>query len=354
MPYAFCFPDSLPSFTDQPTKTRVLSRNIRNFLDAELKIALEGKHFLLAVSGGIDSLALLCLWLWLRPIYKHSLSVCHINHMLREESPLEAKTIAALCEAWGVECFIQEVDVAKHAQEQKTGLEEMARMQRYIYLEHYRKKCHAHWICLAHHLGDLQEDILMRLIRGSGWPALGGMVAVDAKRHILRPLLLQEKSSLHELLQSVSLGFTHDKSNDDHTFLRNRLRHNILPLIQNENPSFAQKAMELWKFASYDASYWQNIVEDLFLKYEIAIQNNQIILPAKLLKLCEKSTRLRIYMHSIQLLINNTASSGQARAQTILNLDNAFEQGRGGTTFQLPGRIESTIQKDCIIFKILS
>ncbi len=354
MAYAFSFPQNIPAFTSQPTQTRVLSRNVRNFLDSELKLDLQGKHFLLAVSGGVDSLALLCLWIWLRPIYKHSLSVCHIDHMLRGESTLEAKTIAALCKAWDIECFIQQVDVAKCAAEQKKGLEEMARLQRYHYLEQYGKKCHASWICLAHHLGDLQEDILMRLMRGSGWPALGGMAAVDNKRHILRPLLLQDKNSLYNLLQHAGLGFAHDKSNDDDTFLRNRVRNNIMPLIQAENPSFEQKARELWRFANYDAQYWHGMMEQLFLHYNISIVNEAITLPADLLKSSDKATRLRLYMHAIQLLISNSIDikMGQARAQTLLELDDAFEQGRGNITFELPGKITAYLKKGTVVISI--
>ncbi len=350
MSYAFCFPKSLPSFTSQPTQIRVLSRNIRNFLDEELKLDLQGKHFLLAVSGGIDSLALLCLWIWLKPVYNFTLSVCHINHMLREESALEAKTIAALCEAWGIECFIQQVDVAKYAIEQKKGIEESARYQRYYYLEKYRNKCKAHWICLGHHLGDLQEDILMRLIRGSGWPALGGMAAIDGKRRILRPLLLQSKESLYNILQDVGLGFAHDKSNDEQSFLRNRLRHQVLPLLHAENPSFEQKAKELWRLASYDAIHWQKIIEQIFLDYGVNTINNNITLPKFLLKSCDKATRLRLYMHAIQLLIENNPhlKLGQARAQTLLDLDDALEQGRGNTVFEFSGHLEARLKQGSV------
>ncbi len=347
---AFNFPQILPDFTTQPTQTRVLSRNVRDFLDIDLKLDLHNKHFLLAVSGGVDSLAMLCLWLWLRPIYKHSLSVCYIDHMLRDESTCEAKTISSLCKAWDIECFIYKVDVAKCATQSKKGLEEMARIQRYKLLEQCRQECQAHWICLAHHLGDLQEDVLMRLMRGSGWPSLGGMVAVDEKRHILRPLLLQSKSSLYELLHHAKLGFAHDKSNDEDIFLRNRVRNTILPLIQSENPSFEQKIKELWYLASYDAKYWQNTVEQLFLQYQIDITDNKIMLPSALLKNSDKAIRLRLYMHAIQLLIVSIPSSrvGQARAQTLFELDEAFEQGRGNTTFELPGKLFAHLKSGCI------
>ncbi len=345
MSHAFDFPPNLPDFTSQPTKTRVLSRNVRDFLDKDIKIHIKNQHFLLAVSGGADSLALLCLWLWLRPIYGHTLSVCHIDHMLREESSIEANTVKTLCQAWGIECFVHKTHVKKLAKEQKVGLEEMARLERYTHLEHYRKVCKAQWICLAHHLGDLQEDILMRLMRGSGWPALGGMQAVDAKRHILRPLLLQNKTEFYALLDACRLGYAHDKSNDDTNYLRNRVRHNILPLIHAENPSFDQKAKELWTFAAHDAKHWQEFILELFAKYEVHLQENSITLPAVMLKNANKATRLRLYIQAIHLL-----GKGQARASTLLELDDAWEDARGNTFFQLAGGMEARLKKFAITF----
>ncbi len=351
MSYAFQFPSNPPDFATQPTQSRVLTRNVRNFIDKELILDINNKHLILAVSGGADSLALLCLWIWLRPIYHHTLSVCHIDHMLRPESELEAHSIAALCAAWDIDFHVEKVDVNMYAKEKKIGLEEAARHVRYTQLEKYRKSCKADWICLAHHLGDLQEDILMRLIRGSGWPALGGMQAIDYKRHILRPLLLQDKASLYALLQHANIGFAHDKSNDDHSFLRNRLRHKLIPLLEAENPNFKQKASELWKFASYDALHWQNIIQQLFMDHNIHNNNNCVQLPPKLLKQVDKATRLRLYMHAIQLLtFNNCHNIGQARAHTLLELDAALTEGRGNTTFQLPGHIEAKLKKSTISF----
>ncbi len=221
----------------------------------------------------------------------------------------------------------------------------MARQERYTHLEHYRKKSNAKWICLAHHLDDLQEDILMRLMRGSGWPALGGMQAMDAKRRILRPLLLQEKQELYALLKCCELGYAQDESNYDTSYLRNRVRHNILPLIHAENPSFKQKTLELWKFAVYDNEHWQNTVLELFTKHEVTIQNNSITLSAAMLKSVNKATRLRLYMQAINLL-----NQAQARANTLLELDNAWEEGRGNTTFQLANGLEAKLKKGSILF----
>lgn len=95
------------------------------------------------------------------------------------------------------------VQCSGSGQSQRTRLEETARVERYAALERVRQEHAADWIVTAHHSDDLIEDIMLRLVRGTGWPGLGGMVGVDEKRHILRPLLNWEKKISMLLLWSV-------------------------------------------------------------------------------------------------------------------------------------------------------
>ncbi len=347
---AFTFPLSPPAYEKQALATKELVRQVRHFLDDELSISLKGKHVLLAVSGGADSLALVCVLHWLRPIYNHSFSVLHIHHGLRVESTCEAFTVQALCEAWKIPCIIEKIDVAKEAQREKKGIEEMARQLRYELYAKHATSSQAAWICLGHHLGDVQEDVLMRLIRGAGWPALGGMTAYDQARQILRPLLMQKPEALQTLLQEAGLGWAEDASNADTVYLRNRVRHNILPLLQAENPVFPQKIQELWQFAQYDKEHWQRILEDIFKKHNICYQENTVTLPSAALQSADKATRLRLYHFALQHLQKHSLCSTQARARTLLDLDAALIQGRGNTTFQLSGGVHALVKKGSVKF----
>ncbi len=351
---AFTFPPCPPAFQEQPSSTKNVLRHIRSFLDQELKIDIKNTHFLLAVSGGADSLALLCLWHWLRPVYNLSFSVLYVDHALRPESRAEALTLQQLCQMWHISYFTERVDIKQKAQEQKMGIEEMARKTRYALYEKYREESAAQWICLGHHLGDVQEDILMRLLRGAGWPALGGMVAQDARRRILRPLLLLEPEKLRQVLQGAHLTWAEDASNTDTSYLRNRIRHGILPLFQEENPAFAQKMAELWHFAQYDSEHWQHTVHDLYKKHAITCRDASVYLPAKLLENQDKATRLRLYMHALHLLKDAHAYAGQARASTLEGVDQALQEGRGNTSFQLPGGIVALVKKRAVTFTLMT
>ncbi len=346
------FPSCLPPLKTQARTSKNLVRQAEVFLQEELHIELQNNHFLLAVSGGADSMALLCIWQWLSAKHACTFSVVHLNHGLRQESFAEAENLKKLCTAWNIDYFTEFFDIPKLAQEQKLGFEEMSRKIRYELYAKYRKKCRAAWICLGHHLQDVQEDMLMRLIRGTGWPALAGMVAKDEDRHILRPLLMQEAQELRHLLQNAGISWAEDASNSDTKFFRNRVRHTLLPLFQAENPQFSKKAQELWHMAQYDKEHWQNALHELCRKYHVHCQDACVKLPADLLKQIDKATRLRLYLHAIHLLKQDNAYiTGQARAHTFFALDHALTQGRGNTIFQLPGNICAYLKKGSIVFK---
>ncbi len=349
---SFSFTSTPPTLDQQNKQAKGLWQNMRHFLQKDLNICLEHGHFLLAISGGADSLALLCLWQWLSDFKNISFSVLHINHGLRAESKAEAISMKNLCESWKIPCFIEELDVISLSREQKKGYEEMARQVRYELFEKYRIACNANWVCLGHHMQDLQEDIVMRMLRGAGWPALGGMVAKDEHRHILRPLLLSNPLHLRLLLKNSGLSWAEDASNTDLNYLRNRVRHTIIPLLQAENPNLEQKTEELWYMAKYDAMFWQQYLTKLCSQYNVHLHEQRVMLPSTLLQSIDKATRLRLYIYTIKLLQSAlNKASGQSRAKTLFLLDEAFIQGRGNTFFQLSGKIQASLKNNCITFE---
>ncbi len=355
MSYIFAFPNKLPSFKEQALTTQKLSRAVRQFLSADLQFNPQGKRFILGVSGGADSLALLCLWAWLKPVYEHQFVVAHVDHLLRKESTAEAKAVAALCEAWGIPYAIHTVNIAEKAKKHQEGIEERARKERYAFFATQMQTFKADAICLAHHIQDLQEDIFMRLIRGAAWPALGGMVAHDAERGILRPLLLQEPQALRHMLQGAGLSWAEDASNADTAYMRNRMRHTLLPIVHAENPSFSEKVKNVWSLAQCDHEHWQQIIQEICEEYYVKNIDGKVRLPAQLLKTKDKATRLRLYVHALRILRAHVENSHiHARTSTLLQLDTALMAGRGGTIFQLPGKVTAQIQKKSIVFSYTS
>ncbi len=340
------FPATIPSYAAQPLHTQRISKSIREFLCNELHFQADKKTYLLAVSGGADSLALLCLWAWLKPVYGYTFSVAHVDHLLRPQSTAEANAVAALCAAWHIPCVVHRVDIAALANTYKEGIEERARKERYSFFEKQRQQCQADYICLGHHIGDVQEDIFMRLFRGAGWPALGGMVALDAQRRILRPLLMQEPQELRKVLHSAGLTWIEDASNKDTRYTRNRIRHSLLPLVYAENPSFSQKARDLWQLAQYDAQYWHDLVNNMYTQHAIHDEHGAISFTVNTLLSLHKTVRLRLYKH----VLHSISSQGQARTTTLLHIDTALVHNVGGKVFQLAGGVHVQLHKKMLTF----
>lgn len=313
----------------------------------ECRTSLNGAKLVLAVSGGADSLALLTIFTALRARTGHTVVAMHIDHGLRPESTVEAASVAKLCAAWGIECHVHTAPVRQHAATHAMGIEEAGRHLRYELLEQCRAGHAAQWIATGHHRADLAEDMLLRFTRGTGWPALGGMQALDPVRHLLRPLLLCDPAALRELLQSYGLSWHKDASNADISYTRNRLRHTVMPLLQAENPALHQGVQNLWTLAQEDTKHWDTIITTALASHAVCLSPPSITLPKALLQTVDKATRLRLYMRAIQAL-----QQGQARGTTLLHLDAAWEKGRGNTHFQLPGKVNAHLKQGAVTFTI--
>ncbi|WP_302514140.1 tRNA lysidine(34) synthetase TilS, partial [uncultured Desulfovibrio sp.] len=214
----------VPELRTLPSRLARLCLDVERFCRDRLKMQ-DSRAWLLAVSGGADSTALLCIMTLLAPRHGWLLHVATVDHQLRPESAGDAAFVAGLCRTWHIPCRILTADVSRLARQNGLGTEEAARRARYALLEQARRACGATAILLGHHRGDVAEDQMLRFLRGTGWPALGGMRAEDAERHLLRPLLCTESRVLKELLHHCGITWREDASNADIRYTRNRLRH---------------------------------------------------------------------------------------------------------------------------------
>lgn len=215
----------------------------------EFKMLERPEAIVLAVSGGVDSMVLL-----------HALSqivkedefqqgqclVAHFNHRLRSTSDRDRDLVIEYCQQVNLPYFVQE-----WAQPDQTNVEAKARQARYAFLAQVCQKNHSRTLLTAHHLNDQAETLLMRLIRGSsykGWQGIRPIQgrAVNLPNHqsywvnIYRPFLSIDKESLYQYALANQVPYAEDESNQSQVYFRNRLRHQILPRFQAENPQFLQ------------------------------------------------------------------------------------------------------------------
>ena len=185
----------------------------------------------LAVSGGSDSMALLVGAAHLVAESEHAwrLTVAHLDHCLRPESADDAQFVADAARALGLPVELRRTDVAALAQEEGRSLEEAGREARYRFLEEVVPPDAL--IATAHTLDDLAETVLLNLLRGAGSAGIAGMPA--RRGRIVRPLLGERRETLRELLEVAGIAYRDDPSNKDPAFLRNRVRGELLPLLES-------------------------------------------------------------------------------------------------------------------------
>ncbi len=311
---------------------------IPRFCRESLGVELRGARLVIAYSAGLDSTALLHMLHLLRAPLNLTLIAAHAHHGLRPESDRELEHALDVCLRLKIACRTARLDVPALKAASGRGLEECARQERYAFLDAVRREHQADWIVTAHHGDDLAEDIVMRLVRGTGWPGLGGMPGVDSKRGLLRPLLDWEKSELRTFLEETGTGWCEDQSNTSPDRTRNRVRHDILPLLRRENPSFSKTALQLWTLAQIDEEYWSQELPPL------PAPQQDFLLDSAMLDV-HQAKRLRLYK-----TILDSMGPGQVLASHLLRLDNTWVRKNCGRTIQFPGDKIASVQHEGIRF----
>ena len=304
------------------------------FITHELKVDLKGKHLVVGFSGGVDSTALLLVLNYLSVRNDCRLTAAHLNHSLRPEADADADWVKVFCAAIDVDCVIRKEDVASRAEREGIGVEEAGRNVRYEFFADVLKNNSADYVATGHHLGDLSEDVLMRFIRGTGWPGLAGMSGYDSNRNLIRPFLMLPKSTLKAFVTYLKVEWREDLTNQENDATRNRIRNELLPLIIRENPNFPDSMARLWKIGQVEGDFWDETAS--FSGEE---------LPNSQLHDSHKAVRLRLYKSALAQL-----GQGQALAHTLFKLDEAWCDRRVGATFQFPGDKIATITSSGVVF----
>jgi tRNA(Ile)-lysidine synthase len=190
-----------------------------------------GQGVVVAVSGGPDSMALLYLLAHVRLSLELSLCAVWVDHGLRpDETPAEYDTVFAATRVLNVPFFAHTVDTKGLAAQEHLSVEHAARMLRYQVLREVCSRQQADCIAVAHTADDQSEEVLLRLLRGSGRKGVAGMRM--RSNDIIRPLLDTEKSVILSWLDQQGIDYCYDSSNEDLKFVRNRVRHRLLPFLE--------------------------------------------------------------------------------------------------------------------------
>lgn len=218
------------------TKTHIALTILRRFQNiiASKNLLPRGSKLVVAVSGGPDSMMLLALLDRLRSKHHFTLHVAHVNYGLRgHESDLDEKIVERYCTTNNIPLSILRSKIKP-----SKNIEQVLRATRYAWFERLRQKYHYDIIVTAHTMNDLAETVLLNLIRGSGLSGLSPFQR--AHSHLLRPLIFFTRSDIETFLEAEQIPFRIDQSNFSKKFTRNRVRHELIPLLKTFNPSIIQ------------------------------------------------------------------------------------------------------------------
>jgi tRNA(Ile)-lysidine synthase len=197
-----------------------------------------GERILVGVSGGLDSMVLLRVLSELASKHGWELGVAHLNHCLRgRSSDADERLVRRMAEELGLECVVERAEVKKFGREAGLSLEMAARQLRHEFLARAARELGMKTVAVAHHADDQVELFFLRMLRGAGSEGLAGMewkgtLPADKKLVLVRPLLDVTKRELGEYAREVGVKFREDATNVSQEILRNRVRHELLPLLR--------------------------------------------------------------------------------------------------------------------------
>lgn len=281
-------------------KEKIL-QEIRSLVQSEEKI-------LLAISGGPDSMALLHCMRAVQEELSLTLLMAHVNHGLRPSAKDEAAFVKGLADSYGLPFYLLEEDVHARARKEKISVETAGRKVRYAFFNKIMAETGSR-LATGHHRDDQVETILMHLLRGTGLTGLAGM---EADGGILRPLLSASKEEIIALVEKEGIPWVLDESNLETEYFRNRLRHEVLPVLRGIRPGADEALLTLAENAR-DAKEIVEDAVDAFLSRG-KISPEEVLLPTEAFRM-EKASMQRAILRGTMLLLKGNVTD-MTRAQT--------------------------------------
>lgn len=231
----------------------------------------QNKTLVLCVSCGVDSMVMLDIFQKINA----NIIVAHVNHHRRKESDIEQAFIEKYCKDNNIKLEIKELNFSSDA-----NFQSMARKMRYEFFDECINKYQAEFLVTAHHATDDLETIIMRLIKGSSFKGYAGIEKeVDSKNYkIIHPLLDLTKQEIITYAKECNIQYFNDASNEENHYLRNRIRHNIIPFMEQENPSlykeikeFKYHITEMNKMLFKEINRFEaaGIIHDTYISYDL-------------------------------------------------------------------------------------
>lgn len=311
-----------------------------------------GAPLVVAVSGGADSLCLLGALLDLRerrhPYAPGDLTVATFDHRLRGvEGEADIAWVAALAASLGLRCVAGVGDAHAFARERHLSLEDAARRLRYRFLRRVASEVNADRIAVAHTQDDQAETILLRLVRGAGLTGLAGMRPL--RGDIARPLLTTTRAQTEAYCASRGWAPREDATNHDERFLRNRVRHRLLPVLESFNPRIRSALARMAGMLADDEEALDAATDQAWSQINAIQSPGKVTLDTASLSEQPRGLRRRLIRRAVAKLLateqpNEAGETPTTRLEEhhIALIERLAESGATGTTLQLPSGVRAT------------
>lgn len=314
-----------------------------------------GERVAVACSGGPDSTALLLALRELAPQLGCTLSVCHFNHRLRgEESQEDERFVRSLAKGLGMAFDCARADVRNSAAKERANLEAKARELRYRFFRSLIEARKADRVAVGHTADDQAETVLHRFLRGSGTRGLAGIYPLTANG-IIRPLIEVRRQAVVEWLRERGQPWREDQSNRDLRLTRNRIRHELLPLLHGYNPSIVEALAASGAIARDEESYWERALPEILSRVARA-DGGRVVLEIRALRELQPAVARRVLRWALGTAangaperVNSGSKCANARSmpprgefEEIERLLRLVHEGRSGSTVQLAGKLTAT------------
>ena len=321
--------------------TKKLEKALGSLISSDDKI-------LVGVSGGADSLALLYSLHAFSKGKNISLAVAHINHMTRGvDSYSDAEFVAQISKKLQLPFFLKEIDVGQECFKIKKSFQETARIVRYQYFKNILVSIDGTKIAVGHTADDQIETILLNFIRGSGLKGLVGMPQIRGE--IIRPFLNIYRNEIESYLKANKFSFRSDISNNDTKYLRNKIRNELIPCLENYNPAIKKNLNEMSRILEEDEHLLAHMTQEIFKQNFYFCENDEKKIVWNIDKFLSYSVGLqrRLIRETFYEIIGELQGIMAFHVDLVLKL---FYAPKAGKTINLPKNVIVQCSYDVIEF----
>ncbi|PIR26007.1 MAG: tRNA lysidine(34) synthetase TilS [Deltaproteobacteria bacterium CG_4_10_14_0_2_um_filter_43_8] len=325
----------------------MLYPRFKHFIEQKKMFSL-GETLVVGASAGVDSMVLFDLLLKLSHVWKLKLVLVHVNYKLRgEHSDLDEMLVQEKANAASVPFFR-----FTHTEKSEGNFQEKARTFRRSKMEEVLDQQNAACIALAHHQNDQAETFLLRLLRGTGLKGLGGMkgssLSKSGKKYI-RPLLPFTREEIEAYAEEHKIAYRHDASNDDVSYKRNWIRHEVLQQLKQANPKIVNHLSHLSSQLREDEEALEYYVEAALQKVSISEDFGKCSLKREIYNSLPKAIRLRLSAAVFQKLFLESAILSADHREKIDHI--ALRKEGGKAQYFLPLNVLFTRDHEKIYFQ---